>query len=339
MKIFIFCEKFIKKYFSLVEIALAIGILAVGAATVVTLFPVGMKQTRDSIGQNYSAIFADDAYAYFSSLAKQEQGWDTISSLPSYSEVFPITGAKVITTTTGLTEITGTDIFSTAFPGIYAIAKNTTSRPTGEQDYAAQVVVWQNSNSPSEDLGIETPVTPPSTGNMTTGSININPSACGYDFNLTTTDGTNFNEDSMKANKHNPSYYEPGQTFSASNLTFQTKPNDDVTINVGEESVNVAGKTVNLSSLQTDPLSVALWCESSGLGQWFFSILSGTASSFILDGIPQPLPPPGGGTGSEESDGVGVNVEISWPLSQIDYAKRNKLKYYFEIYNMDNIGL
>ena len=145
----IFFEKFIKKYFSMVEVALAIGILAVGAATVVTLFPVGIKQTRDSIGQNYSAIFVDDTYSYFSGLAKQD--WSSITALHTYSDVFisSNTPVKVISTTAGYTKISGTDIFS-IYPdnGAYAISKSTTSRPGNEEDYTAQVLIWRNTGTP-----------------------------------------------------------------------------------------------------------------------------------------------------------------------------------------------
>ena len=108
----------IKRYFSMVEIALAIGIFAVGMATIATLVPVWMKPTKDSIGQNYSAVFADDTYSYLSSLAKRggtPSGWDTISSMPSYNDLFNsnenLKSNYVLSTTNGLSKIQGTAIY------------------------------------------------------------------------------------------------------------------------------------------------------------------------------------------------------------------------------------
>ncbi len=137
-----------KKWFSMVEVALAIGILAVGAVTVITLFPVGMKQAKDSMGQNYSAIFADDVYAYISSLAKDSALWDDkgIIGLPSRDKIFlngSDTPSFIVSAMPALeNKISGRDnMYSTSNKGVYVVAKGTSSR--SDQDYSAQVLIWQ----------------------------------------------------------------------------------------------------------------------------------------------------------------------------------------------------
>lgn len=338
------------KYFSMVEVALAIGILAIGAATVITLVTVGINQSRDSIGQNYSAIFADDTYSYFASQAKLD--WNSIfgsGGLPAYNSVFPITteNGRLITSTNNLTKITGTDLFSTALPGIYAIVKSTTSRPTGEQDYAAQVVVWQSVS----DLKFKLPTIPEPTAltaPIVSGSIGISPTSSDYSFELTTTDGSIFNKQTMQDSKKSSVYEkEGGQTFSVSNFSFQTKATDNTTINVNGEDISVKGKAVSFTSAANDPLIVRVWKETGGMGQWYLQISSGSAT-VTIDGVALDLASIGSGSSGSSgsgvsststSNGVGVNVEISWPLSQTNYDKRSKLRYYFEVYNINNIGV
>lgn len=56
----------LKKDFSLIEMALAIGILALGAIALVSLFPIGINQNRESIGTNYASMAADTIFAYLS---------------------------------------------------------------------------------------------------------------------------------------------------------------------------------------------------------------------------------------------------------------------------------
>lgn len=131
----------VSNYFSLVEVTLAIGILATGMGLIIALIPIGIRQTRDSIGQNYSAIFAEDIYSYLSSLPKEE--WSSLSSLPSYTELFTNgQPSTIISSINQLHKIEGTDLFSTNKNGVFAISKSTLSRR--EEDFSAQIVIWQS---------------------------------------------------------------------------------------------------------------------------------------------------------------------------------------------------
>ena len=48
-----------KKFFNLVEVTLAIAVVGIGIAGVMSLFPVGFQASRDAIGDNYAATAAE----------------------------------------------------------------------------------------------------------------------------------------------------------------------------------------------------------------------------------------------------------------------------------------
>jgi len=78
-------KTFIRKCFSLIEIALSIGILALGAIAIIALFPMGISQNKDSIGTNYSSIAADTIFAYLSRETNEPTPkWNSVmASLPT----------------------------------------------------------------------------------------------------------------------------------------------------------------------------------------------------------------------------------------------------------------
>lgn len=51
--------KHIRHYFNMVEILLALGVVAIGICSVMVLFPVGSAATRDAVMENYAANSAD----------------------------------------------------------------------------------------------------------------------------------------------------------------------------------------------------------------------------------------------------------------------------------------
>ena len=55
-----------KKLFNMIEIALAIGILAIGIVAILSIMPIGLKEDRVSKTQNYAASASDSAFAYVS---------------------------------------------------------------------------------------------------------------------------------------------------------------------------------------------------------------------------------------------------------------------------------
>lgn len=67
------------RFFNMVEVTLAIAVVGIGVAGIMSLFPVAVSSTRDSIADNYSADIADQIIAYVSALAAQEK-WSSGSS-------------------------------------------------------------------------------------------------------------------------------------------------------------------------------------------------------------------------------------------------------------------
>ncbi len=55
-----------KKFFNLVEVTLAIAVVGIGVAGVMSLFPVGFQASRDAIGDNYAADAAEQFISYIS---------------------------------------------------------------------------------------------------------------------------------------------------------------------------------------------------------------------------------------------------------------------------------
>lgn len=307
-----------KKRFSMVEVALAIGILAVGAATVITLFPTGIKQTRDSIGQNYSAIFADDTYAYIASMAKDPNSWKSGGGISTLPVTQP---SSVVTSSQGLTKISGTDIMSTANNGVFVISKGSSAM----QDFQAQVLVWGKD--------IPTTAATSSLYAITSGAIGISPTGNEDSFDLTKTDGTHFDRNSIQTEKNNSAYNAPGQIFQATNIKMRAKGISTVVVN-GQSIDLQKNNDVTFTAPAGDPIVLNIYKTGSGAGQWYITITGGTSTTISNDNgtiIPN-LPPP---SSNPAIVGKGINVEISWPLIQADYAKRSMLKYYFEVYNMN----
>lgn len=65
--------------FNLVEIALAIGVIGIGIAGIMALFPVGFQAARDAIGDNYAADSADQFLHYISRACKND--WTVVSGI------------------------------------------------------------------------------------------------------------------------------------------------------------------------------------------------------------------------------------------------------------------
>jgi hypothetical protein len=69
------------KNFNLIEVTLAIGILAIGATAVLALFPLGIDRNKSSIGENYCADAAGDIVSYIEGVAIND--WNNISVIPT----------------------------------------------------------------------------------------------------------------------------------------------------------------------------------------------------------------------------------------------------------------
>lgn len=72
-----------KWHFNLVEVALSIGIVGIGMAGIMALYPVALKAAKNSIGNNYSILAGDQFLSYLQ--AQCENDWNfaraTVQSL------------------------------------------------------------------------------------------------------------------------------------------------------------------------------------------------------------------------------------------------------------------
>ena len=65
---------FVAGYFTLVEVTLAIAVIAIGMVGVLALFPVGFQASRDAVGDNYSSQLADQTLHLIALQAKSYHG-------------------------------------------------------------------------------------------------------------------------------------------------------------------------------------------------------------------------------------------------------------------------
>ncbi len=72
--------------FSLIEIAIALMVIAVGMLGVLSMFPVGLEQNERSLEETYSAMFAQEVFSGLKAYA--ESNW---ANLASFNVPFSLT--------------------------------------------------------------------------------------------------------------------------------------------------------------------------------------------------------------------------------------------------------
>ncbi|MFA5343626.1 MAG: hypothetical protein WC381_06650 [Kiritimatiellia bacterium] len=66
--------------FSLVEVSLALMVMAIGVLSVMSLFPAGLEQNNRSIADTHAAFFAEEVFAGLQ--ARAETNWAELESTP-----------------------------------------------------------------------------------------------------------------------------------------------------------------------------------------------------------------------------------------------------------------
>jgi hypothetical protein len=125
-----------RRYFNLVEVALAIGILVVGLTTVIVLFPLGLQEARDAVGENYSSETADSMFAFIARLAYDN--WATV-----YAYIPTSKPSSALTSTTGWSQLEG-DIYypGAGFPGVLGL--KVTSAGGSIVDFTGEALLWKS---------------------------------------------------------------------------------------------------------------------------------------------------------------------------------------------------
>jgi hypothetical protein len=140
---------FSKHYFNLVEVALAIGILAIGVTAIMSLFPIGFERSREAIGENYCAEAADSLFSYIARETTSSSGnWTSFFT----NELIPTSKASFAddkTDSAGDWISAEGDVYTLLdYPdgqsGVYGIKVQ-----TGDvTDFTGQALLWQ-SNLPT----------------------------------------------------------------------------------------------------------------------------------------------------------------------------------------------
>ena len=75
-------------FFNMVEIVLAIGVIAVGMVSIMALFPVGLSASRDAVGESYATDSADQFLHYMVGVLRaSSSNWDAFAD--SSNSAFP----------------------------------------------------------------------------------------------------------------------------------------------------------------------------------------------------------------------------------------------------------
>jgi type II secretory pathway pseudopilin PulG len=127
--------------FNLIELVLAIGLVAVGLCSIMALFPIGIAASRDAMAEGYAADAAEQMLHYVKYNCRQD--WDSATN---------DTNLPLKTTTTSdvikdsaIPGFEGLFSTTTATPG-YFIIERTTDTPSGTAtDFTALVKVWKES--------------------------------------------------------------------------------------------------------------------------------------------------------------------------------------------------
>ncbi|OGV55697.1 MAG: hypothetical protein A2017_03185 [Lentisphaerae bacterium GWF2_44_16] len=127
----------IKKAFNMVEITLAIAVIGIGVAGVMSLFPVALNASRDAVGNNYAPDIANQFLNYVSMQCNND--WNTNISTTA--------GGGIITETVPTNDDGATSWSATAISSIYTCPTSglykITQGSASATDFMAAVKVWK----------------------------------------------------------------------------------------------------------------------------------------------------------------------------------------------------
>ena len=343
------------KYFSLVELALGIAILAIGATAALTLIPSGIKENREAAGKNFVAIATQDIQSYIMSRALSES--DFVNFINLFPSAEPDSSAA-LSSTSGLVKIEGAD---SSRSGIYASSANTTSGVyavefySGDKlDFDAQLNIWKSYPYGGVDSGVSS-----GAGGMTVFAQNpvvkgvstlyqsIPP--IGSQTEVVIEGGINgINPANSDVNDFVLNYKNNDGTIDSIDIRILKDINNNTTLTYDVTSMEIRLKgnpnssTLSINGVPIDTIKKKYYINAPS-GKTFKITLSGKKSQWdasfngkvdqIASGIYAPAENVSGVTVSGSkgtSKVVGINIELSWPVSK-PYAQRAKYKYYFEI--------
>ena len=125
--------------FNMIEITVAIGVVAIGMVSLMALFPIGFNAHRDAIGEFYASDLADQ-FLHVEKYSIQ-QDWTKVGTLPSSKP----TVAEDATTSAGAAA------FSNVFPNIYNASSPAATngdyyvemKTNSMVDFNAEILIWK----------------------------------------------------------------------------------------------------------------------------------------------------------------------------------------------------
>ena len=136
-----------KKLFSLIEIAVAMAVAAIGVAAIMALLPVALKSASDSVGDTLAADAANTVFAQMDRYAWED--FKLIRDLPTSkpTSYFSDSERQKYATWTMKNE-SGTDTsYNIELDGGLKHFAFLFGRPGQQTDFAAEVLCWRAANS------------------------------------------------------------------------------------------------------------------------------------------------------------------------------------------------
>jgi len=164
--------------FNMIEVALAMAIIAFGMTSILGLIPVGLNASRNAIAENYGADAAGQLIAYINSEASSSKtqfetflgtsaatGTITEGRLPTSTQAeldvidHPATGLS-ITFLTGYMANPATnrvsgwdDLYTSANSQVFFIVQGAKSSSSSSYDFSAMLMIWKTPITAKFELG------------------------------------------------------------------------------------------------------------------------------------------------------------------------------------------
>ena len=136
-----------RKYFNMIEVTLAIAIVALGMVGIVALFPVGLQSARDAVGDNYVNDSSQLFLSYVKLSAKKDPATITQANIDSQWNATMVTIPTTKPDSTCSTEPTAVFTATSEVPSIYTCSTSGLYRvfqgSTGVNDFKAAVRIWK----------------------------------------------------------------------------------------------------------------------------------------------------------------------------------------------------
>lgn len=135
----------ITRFFNLIEVTLALAVVGIGIAGIMSLFPVALEASRDAIAENYAADAGEQFLGYIAN------NWTTVTGLPTSAQTINDTDTNTTWSKSVSEKVDPLDKSSniyddttdgTNITGVYGIKQGNSD---GSQiDFIAHIKIWKS---------------------------------------------------------------------------------------------------------------------------------------------------------------------------------------------------